>query len=118
GGTGGGGSDTDGGADTDGDGKGEGVIDPSSVAVRVGFTSSASEALNGVGSTGRPVANVDVMTAECQIAGEVGYTPCDERFTLQWYSNGAPVSGATLGTYTPSATEQGQSIAVEVALKP
>ncbi|MFQ2218885.1 inverse autotransporter beta domain-containing protein [Aeromonas enteropelogenes] len=116
--TGGGGSDTDGGTDTDGDGKGDSVIDPYNISVRVKFTSSASEAVNGVGSIGRPVAGVDTMTAECQIAGEAGYAACDERFVLQWYLDGTPVSGATKVLYTPGGAEQGQAIAVEAVMKP
>ncbi|HDO1358656.1 TPA: hypothetical protein P2Q89_004179, partial [Aeromonas veronii] len=118
GGTGGGGSDTSGGTDTDGDGKGDTVIDPTSIRVRVIFTSTATEALNGVGANGRPVANKDAMTAECQIAGEPSYAACDGRFDLQWYANGMPVIGATKVIYTPSAADQGEEITVEANLKP
>ncbi|MFM5590685.1 hypothetical protein ACET60_05730, partial [Aeromonas veronii] len=117
GGTGGGGSDIDGGTDTDGDGKGDSVIDPSNISVRVKFTSSASEVVNGAGSAGRPVAGVDTMTAECQIAGEANYAVCGERFALQWYADSVPVSGATEGSYTPGSAEQGQAIAVEAVIK-
>ncbi|MFM5498747.1 inverse autotransporter beta domain-containing protein [Aeromonas veronii] len=118
GGTGGGGSDTTGGTDTDGDGKGDTVIDPADIKVRVIFTSTATEVLNGAGANGRPVANTDVMTAECQVAGEPAYATCDGRFDLQWYANGMPVIGATMVTYTPGSAEQGQEVTVEAILKP
>ncbi|MFB2749865.1 hypothetical protein [Aeromonas veronii] len=116
GGTGGGGDDTTGGSDSDGDGDGDTVIDPTSIKIRVVFSSSANLADNGVNGV-HPVVNNDEMTAECQIAGEAAFKQCDSRFDLQWHVNAMPVVGANLPTFIGRSEHQGQEVQVEATYK-
>ncbi|QTL94391.1 Invasin [Aeromonas jandaei] len=121
GGTGGGSTDLEGGKDTDGDGQGDSVVSPVGYLSEVRYSSSATMALNGVNGI-RPVAQRDVMTAFCQMDGEPAFTPCDTRYSIRWFvQDGAGalhlVSGATGGTFTPRAQDQGRAVLVEVTAK-
>ncbi|MGL5345467.1 MAG: inverse autotransporter beta domain-containing protein [Plesiomonas sp.] len=114
----------EGGDETTGGGVGGETLDSSNIHVSISYVSTAIKLTHGVdgGSyTGsgdiRPVANVDEMTAMCQIAGESSKKPCDERFNLSWYVNGIQVSGATGFKFTPSAADQGYQVVVEANLK-
>ncbi|MFB2776778.1 hypothetical protein, partial [Shewanella xiamenensis] len=113
------------GDDTTGGGNGGEVLDPNNIQVAIHYTSSATILANGTNGgvyTGteniRAVANVDEMTAMCQIAGESSMSPCDTRFNLNWYVNGRIVPGAITQKFTPVTTDQGFPIAVEATLKP
>ncbi|WP_037424300.1 hypothetical protein, partial [Shewanella xiamenensis] len=113
------------GDDTTGGGNGGEVLDPNNIQVAIHYTSSATILANGTNGgayTGteniRAVANVDEMTAMCQILGESSMSPCDTRFNLNWYVNGRIVPGAVNHKFTPVATDQGLPVAVEATLKP
>ncbi|HDO1315556.1 TPA: hypothetical protein P2Q95_001351, partial [Aeromonas veronii] len=90
--------------------------DPTSIKIRVVFSSSANLADNGVNGV-HPVVNNDEMTAECQIAGEAAFKQCDSRFDLQWHVNAMPVVGANLPTFIGRSEHQGQEVQVEATYK-
>lgn len=113
------------GDDTTGGGLDGEVVDPNNIQVSITYVSTATEAIHGTtggtytGSESvRAVANVDEMTAMCQIAGELSSKPCDARFELRWYVNGNQVNNAFGATFTPSSADQGYPVVVEAKLKP
>ncbi|MGL6607845.1 hypothetical protein, partial [Aeromonas hydrophila] len=87
------------------------------IAVVIDFTSSANDLLNGVDGV-RPVAATDLMTAT--ITPAEGASPDEADYTFQWKANGTNATASVVGvhTFTPTATQQGQAITVEVAPAP
>ncbi|KAB7685355.1 hypothetical protein GBN28_00740 [Plesiomonas shigelloides] len=113
------------GDDTTGGGSDGEVVDPNNIQVSINYVSTATESIHGTtggtytgSETVRAVANVDEMTAMCQIAGELSSKPCDARFELRWYVNGNQINNAFGATFTPSSADQGYPVVVEANLKP
>ncbi|MGR1225467.1 hypothetical protein ACUVMQ_21240 [Aeromonas veronii] len=116
--------DANGGGVTDGEDNGSGTgdkavpylkIEPTAVAIT--YTSTATDALNGVDG-GRPVAAKDEMTAV--ITPAAGASPLVSAYTFQWKVAGTNVGTADVGvdTFTPGVDHQGQAVTVEVAPVP
>ncbi|MFM5429180.1 hypothetical protein ACET60_05725 [Aeromonas veronii] len=108
-------------------GSGGEVVNPTEFAVRIAFTSTASDSVNGVGSAGRPVAGKDVMAAECKyVAAPVeDFAACDATpsapYSLEWMGTTDGATYNPLGnegaTYMPQGAHQGQRIAVKLTAK-
>jgi hypothetical protein len=117
-------------ASLSGGGSGGQVVNPADFAVRVNYTSSATEALNGPGYAGRPVVAKDLMTAQCKFTGapDSDFKVCDVStgapYTLKWKgtTNGGSTyttlsAGVTGATYLPNTAHQGQQIVAELTAK-
>ncbi|WP_209296831.1 hypothetical protein [Aeromonas jandaei] len=90
-------------------------LEPTAVAIT--FTSTATDALNGVAGV-RPVAAKDLMTAD--FTPDVGASSDPADYTFEWKVNGVAVGAPTAGanTFTPGVAHQGQPVSVDVQPTP
>lgn len=97
------------------------VVDPHNYRVEVRYTPTSS--LEDNGATGRPVAQVDEMTAYCQMEGEQAFALCDEeRYSMRWLVRDRAgveqvIEDVTGNTFTPRAADQSKQVLVEASLK-